>query len=181
MFYLLFIFHWTKLSVAQLHRWRRPRINYWATFILFWNTMVINADHSGRAKAWVCSRSLAGNVGSNTTGGIDISCGCCCCQVEVTAIDPSLVQKILSSVVCLSVIVKPRWGCSVPLLNVVLWTKLLWTLINGNSYVIRSFMFWNGYVLFMTEEKPTFVNTVSNVWDFHDQKNVLERFIYAFA
>jgi len=34
--------------------------------------------------------------------------GVVCCQVEVTATDPSIVQKVLSSEMCLSVIVKPR-------------------------------------------------------------------------
>ena len=37
------------------------------------------ADPSGRAvyKAWVCGRSLAGVVGTNPVGGMDVSCECC--------------------------------------------------------------------------------------------------------
>jgi hypothetical protein len=30
-----------------------------------------------RSKAWVCGRSLAGNVGSNSAGNIGVSCECC--------------------------------------------------------------------------------------------------------
>ena len=30
-----------------------------------------------RSKAWVCGRSLAGIAGSNLSGGMDVSCGCC--------------------------------------------------------------------------------------------------------
>jgi hypothetical protein len=29
---------------------------------------------SARAKAWICGRSLAGIVGSNPSGGMDVSC-----------------------------------------------------------------------------------------------------------
>jgi hypothetical protein len=32
---------------------------------------------AARSKAWVCGSSLAGNVGSNPTGGMDIHCECC--------------------------------------------------------------------------------------------------------
>jgi hypothetical protein len=41
---------------------------------------------AARSKAWVCSRSLDGIVGSNPAGGIDISLEShMCCQVEVSA------------------------------------------------------------------------------------------------
>ena len=46
------------------------------------------------AKAWVCDRSLAGIVGSNPAGGMDICLlGMLCCQVEVSASGWSLVQR----------------------------------------------------------------------------------------
>ena len=32
---------------------------------------------AARSKAWVCVRSLAGIVGSNPTGDMDVCCGCC--------------------------------------------------------------------------------------------------------
>ena len=32
---------------------------------------------AARSKAWVCGRSLAGIVGSNPAGGLDVSCECC--------------------------------------------------------------------------------------------------------
>ena len=43
-----------------------------------------------RSKAWVCGRSLAGIVGSNPVGGMDVSLSLSlmcvvCCQVEVSA------------------------------------------------------------------------------------------------
>ena len=44
------------------------------------------------SKAWVCGRSFAGIVGSNSTGGQGrVSCECC--QVEVSALGQSLVQR----------------------------------------------------------------------------------------
>jgi hypothetical protein len=32
---------------------------------------------AARSKAWVCGRSLAGTVGSNTAGGIEVCLLCC--------------------------------------------------------------------------------------------------------
>jgi len=32
---------------------------------------------TARSKTWVCGRSLAGIVGSNPTGGMDVCCECC--------------------------------------------------------------------------------------------------------
>jgi hypothetical protein len=63
-----------------------------------------------RSMAWVCGRSLAGIVGSNPTGGMDVSLvQCLCCQVEVSATGRSLVQSSPTDCgVCLSVIVKAR-------------------------------------------------------------------------
>jgi hypothetical protein len=44
---------------------------------------------AGRSKTSVCSRALAGIVGSNPTGGMDVSLvQCLCCQVEVSAEGP---------------------------------------------------------------------------------------------
>jgi hypothetical protein len=40
---------------------------------------------NARSKAWVCGRSPAESVGSNPTGGMDVCCECCVCQVEVSA------------------------------------------------------------------------------------------------
>ena len=36
-----------------------------------------SADSTGRTKAWVCGRSLAGIVGSNPAGGMDVCYECC--------------------------------------------------------------------------------------------------------
>ena len=38
-------------------------------------------------KAWVCGRSLAGIVGSNPAGGMNVLSVVLCCQVEVCASD----------------------------------------------------------------------------------------------
>jgi hypothetical protein len=55
------------------------------------------------SKAWVCGRSLAGIVGSNPARGIDVSlCECCVLPADLSS------RVVLPSVVCLSVIVKPR-------------------------------------------------------------------------
>jgi hypothetical protein len=59
---------------------------------------------AARSKAWVCDRSLADSVDSNPAGGVSIFVSAVCCQIQVSAAARSLVQ----SVVCLSVIVKPR-------------------------------------------------------------------------
>jgi hypothetical protein len=61
---------------------------------------------TARSKAWVCGRVLAGIVGSNPTGGIDVCLvQCLCCQVEVSATGRSLVQRSPTDFdVCLSVI-----------------------------------------------------------------------------
>jgi len=43
---------------------------------------------AAQSKAWVCGRSLAGIVGSNPVGDIDVSLSLMCvvcCQVEVSA------------------------------------------------------------------------------------------------
>jgi hypothetical protein len=46
---------------------------------------------AARSKAWVCGRSPVGIVGSNPTGGKDVSVvSVVCCQVEVSAMDASL-------------------------------------------------------------------------------------------
>jgi hypothetical protein len=47
-----------------------------------------------RSKAWMCGRSLTRIVGSNPTGGMDVSLvSVVCCQVEVSATGWSLVQR----------------------------------------------------------------------------------------
>jgi hypothetical protein len=48
------------------------------------------------SKAWICGRALAGIVGSNPPGDMDVVscvCVCVCCQVEVSASGRSLVQR----------------------------------------------------------------------------------------
>ena len=65
---------------------------------------------AARSKAWVCGRSLAGIVGSNLAGDKDVCLvSVVCCQVErsLRRADHSFIG-ILTTVVCLSVIVNPR-------------------------------------------------------------------------
>jgi len=45
--------------------------------------LVTPIPESARSKALVCGRSLAGMVGSNPVGGMDVNV--VCCQVEVSA------------------------------------------------------------------------------------------------
>ena len=50
---------------------------------------------AARSKAWVCGRSLAGSVGSNTAGCMHVCpyVSIACCQVEVSEKGRSLVQR----------------------------------------------------------------------------------------
>jgi hypothetical protein len=49
---------------------------------------------AARSKAWVFGRSLAGIVGSNPAGGMDVCLlSVACCPVEVCAMGWSLVQR----------------------------------------------------------------------------------------
>jgi len=52
-----------------------------------------------RSKTWVCSRSLAGITASKAAEGMYVSLslvGSVCCQVEVSAMGRSLVQRSLT-------------------------------------------------------------------------------------
>jgi hypothetical protein len=70
-----------------------------------------------RSKAWACGHSLAGIMGSNTAGGLDICL--LCCQVEVSASGWSLVQRSptecgVSELYCKASIMRrpcPNRGC----------------------------------------------------------------------
>jgi len=61
---------------------------------------------AARTEAWVCGRSLAGIVGSNLAGEMDVCLFRVLCQVEVSADHSS--RGVLANVVRLSVIVNPR-------------------------------------------------------------------------
>ena len=54
----------------------------------------MNIADPGR-RAWICGRSLAGIVGSNSAGGMmTVSCVCVeCCQVDVSATGQSLAPR----------------------------------------------------------------------------------------
>ena len=56
------------------------------------------------SKAWLCGRSLAGVVGSNPAGGMDV-----CCQVDrsLRRVDDSS-RAVLLSMAPLNVIAKPQ-------------------------------------------------------------------------
>jgi hypothetical protein len=56
------------------------------------------------SKAWFCGRSLAGVVGSNPAGGMDV-----CCQVDrsLRRVD-HLSRAVLLSMASLNVMAKPR-------------------------------------------------------------------------
>jgi len=55
---------------------------------LFFLPMSVDAP----SRAWVCGRSLVGTAVSNPAGDMDV-CRVVCCQVEVFASGPSLVQR----------------------------------------------------------------------------------------
>ena len=63
-----------------------------------------------RSKEWVCGRSVVGIVGLNLAGGMEPCLLCVLCVVRYRSLyrpDHSS-TGVLPSVVCLSVIVKPR-------------------------------------------------------------------------
>ena len=64
---------------------------------------------AARSKAWVCGSSPAGIVGSNTAGGMDVSL-VSLCDIRHRSLRRAdhMSRGVLPSVVCLSVIVKPR-------------------------------------------------------------------------
>jgi len=64
-----------------------------------WLQIIGSNPVAAQSKTWVCSRSLAGIVGSNLTGGMDVCLlwVCVCCQVEVSYSDWSLAQRSVSS------------------------------------------------------------------------------------
>jgi len=64
-----------------------------------------------RSKAWVCGRSVAGIVGLNLGGGMEPCLLCLLCVVRYRSLyraDQSS-TGVLQSVVCLNVVVKPRY------------------------------------------------------------------------
>jgi hypothetical protein len=47
-----------------------------------------------RSRSWVCGRLPTGIADSNPAGDMDVCCKCCvCCQVEVSAMGLSLIQR----------------------------------------------------------------------------------------
>jgi len=49
---------------------------------------------AARSKVWVCGRALAGIIGSNPAGVVDVRLArVMCCQVEVSVTDQSLAQR----------------------------------------------------------------------------------------
>ena len=69
--------------------------------------MYNNVDpKSASAKAWVGSRSFAGIAGSNPTGSMGVSLfECCALSLRQAVHSP---RRVILSVVCVSVVVKPR-------------------------------------------------------------------------
>ena len=62
------------------------------------------------SKAWVCGLSFAGSLCSNHAGGMDVCpLRVLCCLVEVFCRADHSSRGVLPGVVCLSVIVKPRY------------------------------------------------------------------------
>jgi hypothetical protein len=64
-------------------------------FLLLISHFIASIPVATRSKAWVCGRSLAGSVGSNSTGanGCLFVVNVVCCQVQVSATGRSLVQR----------------------------------------------------------------------------------------
>jgi hypothetical protein len=73
---------------------------------------------AARSTAWVCARSLAGIVGSNPAGSMDV-CRECCVLYGYRRLRRAdyLSRGVVSSVMCLSVIAEPREGGDLGLLG----------------------------------------------------------------
>ena len=90
-FYFPFYIFYALLGANKMDDYVRRRTNNWQLSIR--NGLPIPV--AARSKAWVCSRSLTGIAVSNSARGH----GCLsvvsvvCCQVEVSAMDRSLVQR----------------------------------------------------------------------------------------
>jgi len=93
---------------------------------------------AARSKAWVCGHSLAGIVGSNSAGGMDVCLSLVSvvrCQVEVSALGWSLVQRSpnecgVSECDCESSIIRRPWptgGCCAMVLKRSLPGNILFT------------------------------------------------------
>jgi hypothetical protein len=97
------------------------------------------------SKTWVCGHSLAGNAGSNRGEGMDICLFLVLCVVRQRSLcraDHSS-GGVLPTVVCLSVIMKPRqWGGAGPLGAVASWDKINTICIN-----VLKLITWEIYVL----------------------------------
>jgi hypothetical protein len=63
-----------------------------------------------RSKAWFCGRSVAGMASSNLAGSMVVCCERCVLSGWRLRWADHSPRAVLPSVVCLSVIVKPRWG-----------------------------------------------------------------------
>ena len=70
-------------------------VNSWGNRYVPFRLVSLHAPSplAARSKAWVCGCLLAGIVGSNFAGGMNVCCECC--QVEVCATGWSLVQSSL--------------------------------------------------------------------------------------
>jgi hypothetical protein len=76
------------------------RVGLFASFTLT-SMFILLIPVAARSTAWVSGRSLAGIAGSNPAGGMDV------CLLSLHRAGHSS-RGVLPSVVCLSVIVKPR-------------------------------------------------------------------------
>jgi hypothetical protein len=79
---------------------------------------------AARSTAWVCARSLAGIVGWNPAGGMDV-CRECCVLYGYRRLPRAdyLSRGVVPSVVCLSVIAEPREGGGLGLLRLSSYEK----------------------------------------------------------
>jgi hypothetical protein len=122
-------------------------------------TYIMPISEAARSKAWVCGRALAGIAGSNPAGEwLSLCCGCC-----VGMADHSY-RRVLPSVVCLSVIVKPGvWGGAGLLGAVAPWNYIyiyiynfffdFWSDIIRQhgikvSFVVRTLYLWIGLKIY---------------------------------
>jgi len=80
-----------------MHVLHMSKFCFLKTLFKFTYTRTLPILVAARQKAWFCGLFLAGTVGSNSAGGIDVSCECLCCQVEVSARGQPLVQRSLPS------------------------------------------------------------------------------------
>jgi hypothetical protein len=99
----------SNLSAAPVCHWNNPKcgagkLRFPHSKEYLWTLSVMPIPMAARSTAWVCGRSLAGIVGSNPAGGMDVCLLWMLCVVRYRSLRRAnhSSREVLPSVVCLS-------------------------------------------------------------------------------